>query len=282
MFITKMRCHGGRSFAASAPPSRCRCSMRWCRRRRRWRRPLAHVRRASASSTCRTAPTWRRGRRRPPARGFELSPTLQTLEPFKDSLVVVSNLKRAGGQAEMHAAAASGWLSGAIPKRTEAEDFACGTTIDQVLARQIGQSSPFPSLEFAHRGLHRLRRRLHAGLQLRLSRLDRLGVADDAAADGDQSARARSSGCSATAARDAQRQQQPARGPQHPRRHPQRNARAADAARRARPRARRPTTCDDVREIERRIQRSEAQQRADVTHGQAARHPGLVRGAHAR
>jgi hypothetical protein len=49
----------------------------------------------------------------------------------------------------MHAAAASGWLSGAIPKRTEAEDFACGTTIDQVLARKIGQSSPFPSLEFA-------------------------------------------------------------------------------------------------------------------------------------
>jgi len=80
---------------------------------------------------------------------FDLSPTLQTLAPFKDNLVVVSNLRRAGGQAEMHAAAASGWLSGAIPKRTEAEDFACGTTIDQVLARKIGQSSPFPSLEFA-------------------------------------------------------------------------------------------------------------------------------------
>jgi hypothetical protein len=80
---------------------------------------------------------------------FELSPTLQTLAAFKDQVVVVSNLRRAGGQAEMHAAAASGWLSGAIPKRTEAEDFACGTTIDQVLARKIGQSSPFPSLEFA-------------------------------------------------------------------------------------------------------------------------------------
>jgi hypothetical protein len=81
--------------------------------------------------------------------GFALSPTLQTLEPFKDALVVVSNLKRAGGQAEMHAAAASGWLSGAVPKRTEAEDFECGTTIDQVLAKKIGQSSPFPSIEFA-------------------------------------------------------------------------------------------------------------------------------------
>src|SRR5687768_16154053 len=60
---------------------------------------------------------------------FELSPTLKVLEAFKDSTVVVSNLKRAGGVAEMHAAAACGWLSGAIPKRTEAEDYRIGTTI---------------------------------------------------------------------------------------------------------------------------------------------------------
>ncbi|HUK35604.1 MAG TPA: DUF1552 domain-containing protein, partial [Vicinamibacterales bacterium] len=81
--------------------------------------------------------------------GFELSPTLKVLEPLRDSLVVVSNLKRGGGAAEMHAAASSGWLSGAIPKRTEGEDYRIGTTIDQVLARQIGQSSQFPSIEFA-------------------------------------------------------------------------------------------------------------------------------------
>ncbi len=80
---------------------------------------------------------------------FALSPTLQPLAPFKESLVVVSNLKRAGTVVEMHAAAASGWLSGAIPKRTEGEDYRVGTTIDQVLARKIGGASPFPSLEFA-------------------------------------------------------------------------------------------------------------------------------------
>jgi len=80
---------------------------------------------------------------------FELSRTLTPLAPFKESLVVVSNLMRAGGQTEMHAAAASGWLSGAIPKRTEGADFKIGTTIDQTVATQIGQSSPFPSLEFA-------------------------------------------------------------------------------------------------------------------------------------
>jgi hypothetical protein len=49
----------------------------------------------------------------------------------------------------MHAAAACGWLSGAVPKPTEGEDYRIGTTVDQVLARQVGQSSPFPSIEFA-------------------------------------------------------------------------------------------------------------------------------------
>ena len=84
-------------------------------------------------------------------RNFALSPTLKAggLEPFRDSLVVVSNLKRAGTVVEMHAAAASGWLSGAIPKRTEGEDYRVGTTIDQVLSKQVGQATPFPSLEFA-------------------------------------------------------------------------------------------------------------------------------------
>jgi len=82
---------------------------------------------------------------------FELSPTLRAggLESVQDSLVVVTNLKRAGTTVEMHAAAASGWLSGAIPKRTEGEDYRVGATIDQVVAKQIGQGSPFPSLEFA-------------------------------------------------------------------------------------------------------------------------------------
>ena len=80
---------------------------------------------------------------------FDLSPTLKPLEPVQKSTVVISNLKRGGTVVEMHAGAASGWLSGAIPKRTEGEDYGVGPTIDQVLARRIGQGSPFPSLEFA-------------------------------------------------------------------------------------------------------------------------------------
>lgn len=80
---------------------------------------------------------------------FELSPTLLSLAPHKDATAVISNLKRAGTEFEMHAAAGCGWLSGAIPKATEGEDYEVGTTIDQVLAERIGQSSPLPSLELA-------------------------------------------------------------------------------------------------------------------------------------
>jgi hypothetical protein len=83
--------------------------------------------------------------------GFTFSPTLQPLESFRDSVVVVTNLTRAHpGQAEGdHAISASGWLTGVYPKRTEAEDIRANTTIDQVVARQIGQDTPFPSLELA-------------------------------------------------------------------------------------------------------------------------------------
>ena len=49
-----------------------------------------------------------------------LSPSLKALAPYQKQLTVITNLKRAGTVQEMHAAAASGWLSGAIPKATEA------------------------------------------------------------------------------------------------------------------------------------------------------------------
>ena len=83
--------------------------------------------------------------------GFELSPILKPIERFKQSLVVVSNLTRANpGVVEGdHAISAAGWLTGIYPKRTEAEDVLAGTTIDQAVAARIGQDTPFPSLEIA-------------------------------------------------------------------------------------------------------------------------------------
>jgi hypothetical protein len=82
--------------------------------------------------------------------GFTFTPTLKPLEPFRDRTVVVSNLTRPGGaDTSSHAPTAAGWLSGARARATEAQDVRVGTTIDQIVARQIGQDTPFPSLELA-------------------------------------------------------------------------------------------------------------------------------------
>src|SRR5262252_1674679 len=83
--------------------------------------------------------------------GFEFTPILKPLEPFKDSMVVVTNLTRShpGSQVGDHAVSAAGFLTGVWPKRTEAEDVLANTTIDQIVAQQIGQETPFPSLELA-------------------------------------------------------------------------------------------------------------------------------------
>ncbi len=86
-----------------------------------------------------------------PGSGFEFPPILKPLEPFKDSLIVVTNLTRShpGSQFGDHAVSAAGFLTGVWPKRTEAEDVHANTTIDQVVAQQIGQDTPLPSLEVA-------------------------------------------------------------------------------------------------------------------------------------
>jgi len=80
---------------------------------------------------------------------FEMSPALKPLERFRDSMVVISNLVRAATPGGDHAVSAAGWLTGVGAKRTEAEDILAGITVDQVIAAQIGQDTPFPSLELA-------------------------------------------------------------------------------------------------------------------------------------
>jgi hypothetical protein len=79
--------------------------------------------------------------------GFEFSPILKPLEPFRDSVTVITNLDRP--LAGTHAVSTGTWLTGAAPKRTEAEDFIANTSLDQVIANAIGKDSVFPSLEIA-------------------------------------------------------------------------------------------------------------------------------------
>ena len=80
--------------------------------------------------------------------GFEFTPILKPLEPFRDRAVVVSNLTRAEVTSN-HAVSSACWLTGTPPKRTDGPDFQVGVSLDQMIAKQIGQETTFPSLEVA-------------------------------------------------------------------------------------------------------------------------------------
>ncbi|MEQ1869368.1 MAG: DUF1552 domain-containing protein [Vicinamibacterales bacterium] len=80
---------------------------------------------------------------------FELLQILKPLEPLKRQLTLVSNLTGPPDNGSGHVGAASSWLTGTSAKRTEAEDVRVGTTVDQLIAKQVGQDTLFPSLELA-------------------------------------------------------------------------------------------------------------------------------------
>jgi hypothetical protein len=80
--------------------------------------------------------------------GFELTPILEPLAPFKDSLAVVSNIARPEDRAQDHACTGA-WLTGVPPKKTDGADFLAGRSIDQIVAETIRGDTVFPSLEVA-------------------------------------------------------------------------------------------------------------------------------------
>jgi hypothetical protein len=78
----------------------------------------------------------------------ELSPSLHSLTPFLDQLTVVSHLENKNAYSPgNHATANSGFLSAAKAKMTEGSDYELGTTVDQIAAQQMGKDSRLPSLE---------------------------------------------------------------------------------------------------------------------------------------
>ncbi len=87
---------------------------------------------------------------------LKLSPILAPLEPYKDHVVVISNLahQMAGPQGPGdnggdHTRCPAVYLNGVHPKRTDGADILAGTTIDQIAAEKIGQDTLLPSLELA-------------------------------------------------------------------------------------------------------------------------------------
>jgi hypothetical protein len=78
-------------------------------------------------------------------RNFEFSTILRPLEPFRDALTVLTNLSNYGENG--HSVSSAMWLSGTFPAKGSI--LKLGTTIDQIIAKEIGGQSTFPSMEFA-------------------------------------------------------------------------------------------------------------------------------------
>src|SRR5437870_424551 len=91
------------------------------------------------------------GRWTPPGEGrlVELSPSLQSLGPVMDQLTVVTNLELKNAYPGTHATSNAAFLSAATAKWTESSDYYLGTTVDQVAAKQLGRETRLPSLELA-------------------------------------------------------------------------------------------------------------------------------------
>jgi hypothetical protein len=90
-------------------------------------------------------------------RGFEFKDILQTLEPYRDRLSIVSGLHhKAADSTAVHSLSPTTWLSGVRPKPTQGVDAFAGVTADQIAAKHIGQDTILPSMELAtedHSGL---------------------------------------------------------------------------------------------------------------------------------
>jgi hypothetical protein len=85
---------------------------------------------------------------------FEFTQTLEPLAQFRDYITVVSDtdLRPAGAfvddeEGGDHFRSSSVFLTAAHPKLTMGADIFCGTSIDQLYAQQFGQDTPLPSLQ---------------------------------------------------------------------------------------------------------------------------------------
>lgn len=87
----------------------------------------------------------------PPGSGRlqELSFILDSLEPVKDRVTVLTNLEIANAYPGTHATSNAAFLSCARAKHTESNDYFLGTTVDQIAARELGRETQLPSLELA-------------------------------------------------------------------------------------------------------------------------------------
>jgi hypothetical protein len=90
-------------------------------------------------------------------RDFDLAPSsLVPLDPWKDYITIVSNtdmrpaeaytLHEVGGD---HFRSSAVFLTQSHPKQTEGSDVYCGTSFDQLYAQKFGQDTPLPSIQLS-------------------------------------------------------------------------------------------------------------------------------------
>jgi hypothetical protein len=80
--------------------------------------------------------------------GFTLSPIMGPLEPYKRYVTSFGNLENRAMVGGVHSLAPATWLSGTRPDKA-ARGASMTTTLDQIVARSIGQNTTLPSLEVA-------------------------------------------------------------------------------------------------------------------------------------
>lgn len=79
----------------------------------------------------------------------QLSPILSSLEPVKQHVTVVTNTELRNAYPGSHATSNAAFLSAAKARHTESSDYYLGTTADQLAAQQIGRETQLPSLELS-------------------------------------------------------------------------------------------------------------------------------------
>ena len=86
-------------------------------------------------------------------RAFELSPILTPLKPFRDQMLIVTGLDHTpaaqlpGEPGGGHGRIGGAFLTGVHAKPTEGADFEAGTSIDQIAATELGRETQLTSLE---------------------------------------------------------------------------------------------------------------------------------------
>jgi hypothetical protein len=88
-------------------------------------------------------------------RDFDLSQTsLASLEPFRDHLTIISNTDVRNAEAFTapeiggdHFRSSAVFLTQTHPRQTQSSDVKAGTSIDQMFAKRFGQDTPIPSMQ---------------------------------------------------------------------------------------------------------------------------------------